>query len=133
VLIVDDEPDILLMLRLVLEADGYETALAADGESALRRIEQEAFDLMLLDVMMPVMDGWDVLEVLRAHPAPPRVIIVSAKSEDRDVARAIRLGAAEYVIKPFSPDHLSTVIGQVLHWSDEELAAHRQLAAESPE
>jgi DNA-binding response OmpR family regulator len=130
VLIVDDEPDILLMLRVNLEADGYETALAADGESALRRIEQEDFDLVLLDVMMPVMDGWSVLDVLQAHPAPPRVIVVSAKSGDKDIARAIQSGAADYVVKPFSPDHLSGLIGEVLRWSDEELTTHRQLAVE---
>ena len=66
VLIVDDEPDILLMLRVNLEAEGYQTALAADGETALRRIADERPDLILLDVMMPVMDGWGVLEAL-AH------------------------------------------------------------------
>ncbi len=128
VLIVDDEPDILLMLRVSLEADGYETALAADGESALRRMERESFDLVLLDVMMPVMDGWGVLEALQTNPSPPRVIVVSAKSGERDLVRAIRLGAADYVTKPFSLESLSGLIASVLTWSPSELAAHQESA-----
>jgi DNA-binding response OmpR family regulator len=126
VLIVDDEPDILLMLRVNLEADGFETALAADGETALRRIEEERFDLVLLDVMMPVMDGWGVLQGLSADAAAPRVIVVSAKSADRDVARALHGGAADYVTKPFSPVDLSDLIHKVVGYSAEQLAAHRR-------
>lgn len=125
VLIVDDEPDILLMLRVNLEADGFETALAADGETALRRIEEERFDVVLLDVMMPVMDGWGVLQGLSNDPAAPRVIVVSAKSADRDVARALQAGAADYVTKPFSPVDLSDLIEKVVGYSPEQLAAHR--------
>ncbi|MEY2565759.1 MAG: hypothetical protein QOE35_288 [Actinomycetota bacterium] len=126
VLIVDDEPDILLMLRVNLEADGFETALAADGETALRRIEEERFDLVLLDVMMPVMDGWGVLQGLSNDPSAPRVIVVSAKSADRDVARALHSGAADYVTKPFSPVDLSDLIEKVVGYSAEQLAAHRR-------
>lgn len=126
VLIVDDEPDILLMLRVNLEADGFETALAADGETALRRIEEERFDCVLLDVMMPVMDGWGVLQGLAADPASPRVIVVSAKSADRDVARALNGGAADYVTKPFSPVDLSALIHKVVAYSPEQLDAHRR-------
>jgi two-component system alkaline phosphatase synthesis response regulator PhoP len=125
VLIVDDEPDILLMLRVNLEADGFETALAADGETALRRIEEERFDLVLLDVMMPVMDGWGVLQGLAADADAPRVIVVSAKSADRDVARALTQGAADYVTKPFSPVDLSGLIERVVGYTPDELVAHR--------
>ena len=125
VLIVDDEPDILLMLRVNLEADGFETALAADGETALRRIDEERFDLVLLDVMMPVMDGWGVLQGLAGDPAAPRVIVVSAKSADRDVARALHGGAADYVTKPFSPVDLSDLIEKVVSYTPEQLDAHR--------
>ena len=127
VLIVDDEPDILLMLRVNLESDGHETALAADGETALQRVAEERFDLMLLDVMMPVMDGWGVLDNLaRFDNAPKRVIVVSAKSSDRDVARALDAGAVDYISKPFSPRDLSTLVDQVLALPDEELEAHRE-------
>ena len=126
VLIVDDEPDILLMLRVNLEADGYDTALAADGESALQRIGEEAFDLVLLDVMMPVMDGWGVLDRLAIEAEAPLVIVVSAKSSRRDMARALEMGAVAYVTKPFSPLDLSEVVARVLAATPTELAAERE-------
>lgn len=126
VLIVDDEPDILLMLRVNLESDGHETALAADGETALQRVAEEQFDLMLLDVMMPVMDGWGVLDNLPRYEMAPRVIVVSAKSADRDVARALDAGAVDYISKPFSPRALSDLVREVLSLSDDELDAHRE-------
>ena len=126
VLIVDDEPDILLMLRVNLEADGYETALAADGETALQRIVEGRFDLMLLDVMMPVMDGWGVLDALPRLAHPPRVIVVSAKSSDRDITRAIEAGAVDYLTKPFSPAELGVLVQQVVALSPDELDAHRK-------
>jgi DNA-binding response OmpR family regulator len=134
VLIVDDEPDILLMLRVNLEADGFETALAADGETALQRIAEDRFDLMLLDVMMPVMDGWGVLESLPNTANPPRVIVVSAKSSDRDVTRAIEAGAVDYLSKPFSPTELGGLLHRVVALTDEEVELHRRarLAQVSP-
>jgi DNA-binding response OmpR family regulator len=125
VLIVDDEPDILLMLRVNLEADGFETALAADGETALERIGEGRFDLMLLDVMMPVMDGWGVLDSLPRMAHPPRVIVVSAKSSDRDVTRAIEAGAIDYLTKPFSPSELASLVQTVVALAPDELDAHR--------
>ena len=127
VLIVDDEPDILLMLRVNLEADGYTTALAADGESALERIGEERFDLVLLDVMMPVMDGWGVLDRLAEETEAPLVIVVSAKSSRRDMARALEIGAVAYVTKPFSPVDLSAVVARVLASTAEELATEREV------
>lgn len=126
VLIVDDEPDILLMLRVNLEADGFETALAADGETALQRVGEDRFDLMLLDVMMPVMDGWGVLDALPRMAHPPRVIVVSAKSSDRDVARAIEAGAVDYLTKPFSPSELAALVQKVVVLDPDELDAHRK-------
>ena len=114
VLIVDDEPDILLMLRVSLEASGYETGLAADGDVALQRVREEPFDLILLDVMMPVLDGWGVLEALQRETEPPPVIVLSAKSAARDIERAMELGATEYITKPFEIDALITRIRSVL-------------------
>ena len=114
VLIVDDEPDILLMLRVNLESEGFVTALAGDGETALRRIEEEKPDVVLLDVMMPVMDGWGVLGNLHKMDPRPRILVLSAKSGDRDMAKAYELGADEYVTKPFDPDELLTSIETLL-------------------
>jgi DNA-binding response OmpR family regulator len=132
VLIVDDEPDILLMIRVNLETVGYETAMAADGETALARIAAAAmdgeppFDVMLLDVMMPVMDGWGVLDNLPRYECPPRVVIVSAKSSDADVSRALDSGAVDYLAKPFSPSELTRVVAAVLALSDADVDAYRK-------
>jgi DNA-binding response OmpR family regulator len=126
VLIVDDEPDILLMLRVDLEAEGYETTLAADGETALRRISEERPDLVLLDVMMPVVDGWGVLQRMSTggHHAP--VVMVSAKASDQDAVRALELGATEYVVKPFDPTLLLSTVADVLSSSPTDLDANRR-------
>jgi DNA-binding response OmpR family regulator len=126
VLIVDDEPDILLMLRVNLETQGYDTAIAADGETALARVGEDSFDVMLLDVMMPVMDGWGVLENLARVADPPRVIVVSAKSSERDVARALEAGALDYMTKPFSPTELTEIVEDVLRLDPARFEAHRQ-------
>ena len=126
VLIVDDEPDVLLLLRVNMEAAGYETTLAADGETALRRIEEEGPDLVLLDIMMPVMDGWGVLRELSSRTDTPLVVVVSAKSSDRDIVRALTSGAHEYVTKPFDPDHLVHTVERVLASNVEELEAMRR-------
>src|SRR3954464_10775506 len=119
VLIVDDEPDILLMLRVNLEAEGYETSLAADGETALRRLAEDAVDLMVLDVMMPVMDGWAVLDTLRTEDAAPPVVGVAAKTAPPAIMRALGPGAAEYLTKPFDPTNLLATIARVLGDSPE--------------
>ena len=126
VMIVDDEPDILLMLRVNLESEGYETALAGDGETALRRIEEERPDVVLLDVMMPVMDGWGVLAGLHQTNPRPRIVVLSAKSGSRDVARAYELGADDYVTKPFDPDDLLTTIEDLLALDGVALEARRR-------
>jgi DNA-binding response OmpR family regulator len=127
VLIVDDEPDILLMLRVNLEAEGYQTSLAADGETALRRIADERPDLILLDVMMPVMDGWGVLEALADDMFAHRVIVVSAKSSERDIVRALELGASTYLTKPFDPDELIAEVGRVLSSTPAQLEEQRRV------
>ncbi len=126
ILIVDDEPDILLLLRLNLSAEGYDVVLAADGEKALERIASDQPDLVVLDVMMPVMDGWGVLDALPRLAHPPRVIVVSAKSSDRDITRAIESGAVDYLTKPFSPAELGVLVQQVVALSPDELDAHRK-------
>jgi len=110
VLIVEDEPDVLLILRLNLEAAGLDTSLAADGVTALRRIERERPDLVVLDLMLPVLDGWSVLAELRTRAEVPPVIVCSAKRGPGDVARAEELGAVEFVTKPFD---VSAIVGTI--------------------
>ena len=114
VLIVDDEPDVLLTLRMILEAEGFDPSLAADGETALRRIDDEQPDLVVLDIMMPVLDGWFVLAELAGRAKRPGVVVCSAKSSEVDRARAMELSADEYVTKPFEPDDLVETIRNVL-------------------
>jgi len=114
VLIVDDEPDVLLTLRMILESEGFEPSLAADGETALRRIDEEHPDLVVLDIMMPVLDGWFVLAELAGRAKRPAVVVCSAKSSEADRQRARELSADEYVTKPFEPDDLVDVIRDIL-------------------
>jgi DNA-binding response OmpR family regulator len=106
VLVVDDEPDILLLHRLTLEAAGHTVVLAADGMTALERIADARPDCVVLDVMMPVLDGWGVLERLRLVVGAPPVLVVSAKSSPADIGRARELGAADFLAKPFDGDEL---------------------------
>jgi CheY-like chemotaxis protein len=115
VLVVDDEPQILWMLQFTLEAEGYQILAAADGRTALDEVRQHHPSVVLLDIMMPVMDGWAFLEELQTIPATerPRVIVVSARSSRRDRAKAAELGADAFVAKPFSVDDLLVILHDV--------------------
>jgi len=112
VLVVDDEPQVVWMLQFSLEAEGYQTFAARDGVAALQEVREHHPSLMLLDIMMPIMDGWTVLEELRALPDEerPRVVVVSARASLRDRAKAIELGADAFVPKPFNVDDLLEVV-----------------------
>ncbi len=125
VLVVDDEPDVLLMLRTGLEAYGFRTALAGDGDTALQRIREQDPEVVLLDLMMPMVDGWAVLEALAERPRRPGVIIVSAKTRSADMARAYRMGADAYVTKPFNFDQLTAAITEVAERSEHQRREHR--------
>jgi DNA-binding response OmpR family regulator len=114
VLIVEDEPDILMLLRVVIEMNGYDTALAADGSTALERLEAEKPDLVLLDLMLPVMDGWTVLAEMRSRPNPPPVIICSAARSARDVELAEERGAEAVLLKPLDMELLLETISGAL-------------------
>jgi DNA-binding response OmpR family regulator len=115
VLVVDDEPQVVWMLRFSLEAEGYQTYSARDGRAALDELREHRPRLMLLDVMMPIMDGWSVLEELRTLPEEerPRVVVVSARSSIRDRAKAAELGADAFVSKPFNVDDLLGVVHEL--------------------
>jgi DNA-binding response OmpR family regulator len=105
-LIVEDDPDLLVVLRVNLQAAGFDTALAGDGRTALARIQAERPDVVLLDVMLPGIDGWRVLHELRDREDRVPVVVCSAKRNAEDVARAEALGAAAYVVKPFDIDRV---------------------------
>jgi DNA-binding response OmpR family regulator len=114
ILVVDDEPDILLLHRLNLEGAGHEVLLAADGMKALERIGRDAPDCVVLDVMMPVLDGWGVLEALQQRSDAPPVLVVSAKSAPADVEHALSMGAKAYLAKPFNAQTLLDEVGALI-------------------
>ena len=119
VLVVDDEPQVVWMLQFSLEAEGYQTISARDGRTALDEIMEHRPGMVLLDIMMPVMDGWAVLEALQELPPEqrPRVIVVSARSSLRDRAKAAELGADAFVAKPFNVDDLMVLLHDVVERS----------------
>ena len=115
ILVVDDEPQVVWMLQFSLEAEGYQTLSARDGRAALDEVREHHPSVVLLDIMMPVMDGWAFLEELQALPAAerPRVIVVSARSSLRDRAKAAELGADAFGAKPFNVDALLVVLHDI--------------------
>lgn len=112
VLVVDDEPQVVWVLQFSLEAEGYTTFAARNGLQAMSAIAEHHPKLMVLDIMMPTMDGWSVLEEMMQLPREerPRVIVVSAMSNLRDRAKAAEMGADAFVPKPFNVDDLLGVM-----------------------
>jgi DNA-binding response OmpR family regulator len=112
VLVVDDEPQVVWVLQFSLEAEGYTTFAARDGLQAMSAIAEHHPKLMVLDIMMPSMDGWSVLEEMMRLPREerPRVIVVSAMSNLRDRAKAAEMGADAFMPKPFNVDDLLGVM-----------------------
>jgi len=113
ILIVDDEPRMIKFIRLNLELEGYRVSEASNGLKALDKVRTELPDLVLLDVMMPEMDGFETLERIREISTVP-VIMLTIKAEEEDKVRGLELGADDYVTKPFSPRELSSRIKAVL-------------------
>jgi DNA-binding response OmpR family regulator len=128
ILIVDDEEDILLLCRVNLEFEGYRVIAASNGADAIRLAAENRPDLVLLDVMMPTLDGWHVLEALKADPATARipVVMLTARVQGEDQMRGWSTGAAEYIMKPFNPVGLLETIRGVLDPSDPEDAERRR-------
>ena len=116
VLVIDDESPIRLLCRVNLEAEGMEVLEAADGPSGLEKARAEAPDVILLDVMMPGLDGWQVAEELIDGDATSSIPIVflTARAEARDRARGLDLGGIDYVTKPFNPVELAPLVRDLL-------------------
>ena len=113
ILVVDDEKGLVKLIRLNLEHDGFEVFEANNGTQAMDRLRAVLPDLVLLDVMMPDMDGFQVLRMIREVGTTP-VIMLTAKGEENDKVRGLELGADDYVTKPFSPRELTSRIRAVL-------------------
>ncbi|MCG8597909.1 MAG: response regulator [Kiloniellales bacterium] len=108
VLVVDDEPNIVMSLEFLMEQAGFEVRVAADGEAALKAMEDKLPDLVLLDVMMPKRDGYDLCQMIRAKPEwkEVRIIMLTAKGREVEREKGMALGADDYVTKPFSTREL---------------------------
>ncbi|MBL8149698.1 MAG: response regulator [Blastocatellia bacterium] len=116
ILIVDDEQDLLDLMEIILEAEGYNVIKAINGKEALVKISTSMPDLVLLDVMMPIMDGWQVLKNMRkdARTENIPVVMVTAKIGIEDKNRGLQEGASDYIGKPFSPKEVLSRIKSIL-------------------
>jgi two-component system, OmpR family, response regulator MprA len=113
VLVVDDDPHILSMMRRVLEIDGYAVTVAPDGDEALQVLRSEAIDLLILDVMMPGRDGFEVCRTVRRESGLP-ILMLTARDEATDKVTGLDCGADDYVVKPFNPDELTARVRALL-------------------
>jgi DNA-binding response OmpR family regulator len=115
-LLVDDERDLVFYTKLFLEEKGYEVTEAYDGQQALEMLEDFRPDLVILDVTMPRLTGWDVLKKMQEDPktADIPVLMLTARSQDRDKARGWELGVTWYQTKPFELDEIAMVIKRIL-------------------
>lgn len=117
ILVVDDDKNICELLRLYLEKENFSVKIANDGESALQMFKKEEFDLVLLDIMLPELDGWQVCREIRKFSKCP-VIMLSAKGETIDKILGLELGADDYIVKPFETKEVVARINAVLRRSD---------------
>jgi two-component system, OmpR family, alkaline phosphatase synthesis response regulator PhoP len=116
ILVVDDEEDILELVRYNLTKEGYRVSCAPSGEEALKETQEDTFDLILLDLMLPGLDGLDVCRQLSRDPSTAAipVVMLTAKSDDADIVACLELGAEDYITKPFSPRILLARIKVIL-------------------
>jgi two-component system alkaline phosphatase synthesis response regulator PhoP len=115
VLIVDDEPNIVLSLEFLMKQQGYETRVARDGDEALEEVERFRPDLVLLDVMLPRRDGFEVCQRLRADGwSDLKILMLTAKGRDVEIEKGLALGADGYVTKPFSTAELVARVADML-------------------
>ncbi|MFN4147742.1 MAG: response regulator transcription factor [Runella sp.] len=116
ILIVDDEPSILLSLEFLMKKEGFQVFIARDGEEAFEIIEHQKPHLVLLDIMMPKVDGYEVCTFIKTNPlySDMKVVFMSAKSKDTDLQKGYALGADFYVTKPFSTRDLVAKIHSLL-------------------
>jgi DNA-binding response OmpR family regulator len=116
ILIVDDEPNIIVPLQFLMEKSGYQVAVAQSGEEALESVSKSPPDLVLLDIMLPGIDGYEVCEILRLKPEwmHIKIIFLTAKGRDVDIAKGMVLGADEYITKPFSNQEIIDCVKNLL-------------------
>jgi DNA-binding response OmpR family regulator len=128
ILLVEDEESIRKLIRAALDPKSYSLTETTTGEEALQLLDEQRFDLLILDLRLDGMSGWDVLDAMRARRLREhvRVMILTARSSERDILRGWRHGVDQYCMKPFEPAQFVSLVADVLASSDEELARHRQ-------
>ncbi len=131
ILLVDDEQSIQTLLSYPLRKDGYDVVQATDGRQALDRFDEQEFDLVVLDVMLPKIDGLEVCRRLRTHSAVP-IIMLTAKSEEIDKVVGLELGADDYITKPFSLREFSSRVKAALRRAEMSRRAAQAGAEEPP-
>jgi DNA-binding response OmpR family regulator len=133
ILVVDDEPDVLLLCRINLEHAGHRVIEAPGGEQGLALARERRPDAMILDLMMPNVDGYEVLRGLNEGPASVDlpVVVLTAKARQQDRVRCLRGGADEFVTKPFSPESLVDTVEQLLAMDPGSRAADRRAELQS--
>jgi CheY-like chemotaxis protein len=118
ILVVDDEPALVRLMEFLLKRQGYRLITATNGEEALLKLREHRPDLVVLDIMMPKMDGYEVTERLRADPdttlAATPILMLSAKAQDEDIVRGLQAGSEAYVTKPFDPELLTNAVASML-------------------
>jgi DNA-binding response OmpR family regulator len=114
ILLVDDEPSIVQLARMYLERDGFRTDSAGDGETALEKVTRLLPSLVVLDMMLPKLDGFEVCRRLRARQDPVAILMLTARDEDIDKILGLELGADDYLTKPFNPRELVARVKAIL-------------------
>ena len=132
VLIVDDDPAVQTMLYKVIRSNGIDAELASDGETALRMAEKKEYDLILLDVNMQGMDGFQVVQALRGRDCRTPIIIVSGRQEDYDTLYGLDIGADDYVTKPFNPVVLGAKVKALIRRSRGSMAKEAPVLRAGP-
>lgn len=129
VLIVDDEANICELIRLYVEKEGYSAIIATDGAKAVEKFTEEKPDIVLLDIMLPVKDGWQVCREIRAVSDTP-IIMLTAKGETFDKVLGLELGADDYIVKPFEPKELIARMKAVLRRAETRPAPQQESSGE---
>ncbi len=121
ILIVDDEPNIVVPLQFLMEQNGYQVILAANGEEAVEKIPRHQPDLILLDILLPRFDGFEVCQIIRENAAlqHTRIIFLTAMGRDADMAKGLALGGDAYIVKPFSNSEVVAKVKELLNDTDE--------------
>jgi DNA-binding response OmpR family regulator len=121
ILIADDNPQITAILQSYAKKEGYETTIAVDGFDVLTKFEHDTYEMVLLDVMMPKLDGFSVCKEIRKTSSVP-IIMITARGEDYERIMGLEIGAVDYIVKPFSPGEVMARIKAILRRIDKDHA-----------